>query len=276
MHHSMDQDALLRASAEDQARVIQEMAEVEGPAALVDWLQAAQSDETRRKLFAQAFQHLDQRSWANADLDAQVAVARGAIAEYLRQAEQHSVDDDELSRKLRDSANALSYNLAASLADCWPDDDLPREARHYTEGFAAAENCVRWREELGKGPRSLSMAHWARGIHLLGLRDFTGALEAWQTSQGYANQAAREAGKPEGAVADGDFNAILGQGFVGIGRMLSGDAAGQADFDSALDVFNAQLAGEEEPRREDAQIGLGQLRKTFQNYVLGISAGAGA
>jgi hypothetical protein len=271
----MDHEALLNAPAEDQARVIQEMCEVEGPEALVNWIQTAPGDETRRKLYGQAFVHLDQRNWLNPNLDAQVSVARAGIAEYLRQSELHR-DDLEQSRKLKDSANILSYNLSANLADCWPDDPLPREQRHFVEGFAAADNCVHWREQLGKGPRSLSMAYWAKGIHLLALSDIPGAVESWQQAYEQAQRAALEAGKSAQADADGDFNVILGLGYCGIGKLLSGEQGGQEDFDNALEAFNQQLQCNDEETREEAVIGLGQLRKVYQKYVLGIQADAGA
>lgn len=271
---AMDHDALLSAPAEDRARVMQEMCEGEGPDGLIAWLSSARSDETRRRLFSQAQQQLDLRAWPAGNLDDYIQVCRAGIAEYVRQSELLAVDDPELSRKLLDSANAMSYNLSAALANCWPDDELPRERRHFTEGYAAADNCVRWRHELAKGPYSLQMAYWARGIHLLALEDLPGVMENWSEALAQSVAYCQEKGLAEQAGPGSDFCLNLATGNLGIVKMLSGDRSGQADYDAALDAFNAQLESEDSEQREEAQIGLGQLRKIYHSYVLGIGASA--
>ncbi|MCC7477438.1 hypothetical protein IT575_03175 [bacterium] len=271
---AMDHDAVLNAPGEDRTRILQEICEGSGADGLIAWLSAARSDETRRKLFGQAQQQLDLRSWPAGNLDDYIQVSRAGIAEYVRQSDELALDDPQLSVKLLDSANAMSYNLSASLADCWPGDELPRERRHHSEGFNAAENCVRWRQQLGKGPYSLQMAYWAGGVHLLALEDLTGALQYFEQELEAALAYSREQGKSEESGAEADFCLLLAHGCRGIARMLSGDREGQAEYEAAMDAFNEQLASDNSELREDAEIGLGQLRKLYQRRVLGLSAEA--
>jgi hypothetical protein len=84
--------------------------------------------------------------------------------------------------KLKDTGNIFSYNLLADLADCWPDDDLPRERHHFEEGLRAAEDCIRWREELGKPNDRKAMAWWGKGAHLLSLDRANEAVDAFKTT----------------------------------------------------------------------------------------------
>ncbi len=270
----MDHDAVLHAPAEDRQRIIQELCEGEGPDGLIAWLSAARSDETRRKLFHHAQQQLDLRQWPAGNLDDYIQVSRAGIAEYVRQSDSTALDDPELSVKLLDSANAMSYNLSASLADCWPDDDTPRERRHHSEGFSAAESCVRWRQQLGKGHFSLQMACWACGIHLLALDDLTGAQQYFAQELEHAEAYSREQGKPLEISPGADFCLLLAHGCHGIAGMLAGAREGQGEYEAAMDAFNEQLASADSETREEAEIGLGQLRKVYQRRVLGLSASA--
>lgn len=273
---AMDHEAVLGAPAEDRQRIMQEMCEGEGPDGLVAWISSARSDETRRKLFSHAQNHLDLRNWPAGNLDAYVQVSRAGIAEYVRQSDSTAIDDTELSSKLLDSANMLSYNLSASLADCWPGDDTPRERRHYSEGYSAAEQCLRWREQLGKGPYSLQMAYWAQGIHLLALDDKPGALEAWEQALEQAEEYSRTEGKPTEPGPEAHFVLLLALGNRGIARLINGDSAGQADFDDAAEYFGVQARSGVREIAEEAEIGLGQLRKVYQQRVLGLGARAQA
>src|SRR5205085_6436120 len=60
------------------------------------------------------------------------------------------VGTSEEDDRALDSYNAMSFNLAADLADCWPNDESPRQQRYFEAGLRAAEDCVRWRNELNK------------------------------------------------------------------------------------------------------------------------------
>ena len=161
--------------------------ETGGPTTVVEFIDGFDGEE-RRKLYAFAQRAFYDRDWQGKNFDAYVEIVNAGIAEGLRQAE--AADDPEEAAKLTDYSNVLSYNLSADLAECWPGDDAPRERRHFEAGLKAAEDCIRWREELGKGPFPFSIAYWAKGMHLLSLGDHAGALENFRKSFDYAESSA--------------------------------------------------------------------------------------
>ncbi len=210
-------------------------------------------------LFAQnAYQH---REWTNKNLQHQIEVAEAGIAEGLAQAE--AAEDPGVKAKRTDFANVVSYNLAAMLADCWEGDPLPRGQEHYERGLRAAEDCLKWRAELGKGPFAFSIAHWAKGMHLLSLGRLEEAVRSFGDSLAAAEQNAREesGGEPD---PERDFGVALGRGFVGVARVVSGDSAGRDEYEAACRAFEVMAADESKAR--DAVFGLAQLRHVWSRY----------
>jgi len=201
----------------------------------------------RRRLYSLALQALGRQRWAGKSLDAQVALARAAIAEGLRQA--GAEPDPEEAAKRLDFANALSYDLSADLAPCWPDDPRPRERRHFETGLAAADDCVRWRERLGKPAGPLSTAWWARGIHLLALGRRAEALEAFERSRDLAREAAASEGRGTSLDASGHWSVLLGEGYVEIARQGLGDQEAPARLDALLGTI--EEAAESRPAERD-------------------------
>ncbi len=226
--------------------------ETDGAAAAVQRIEEFSDPLERRVLYMFARQGIVQEEWQGHNFDDYIAVVKAGIRECLRQAE---LEDEPATRAKRtDAANVLSYNLSADLANCWPEDARPREQRHYEAGLAAAEDCIRWREQLDKpaGPRS--MAFWAKGVHELALGQAAAARASFDRSTDYAREA-----------ADGDdsaFGVLLGQGF----RALAADRAGEPDaatgFAEALGTFEQQL--EDDARKDDARFGIDQLRTAEQ------------
>lgn len=233
-----------------------QLAESGGIPAVVSHIEAQEDPQQRRGLFSLASGKLSREEWPGRSLDSTIEIARAAIAEGVRQAEAET--DPIEAGKRTDFANVLSYNLSADLADCWPNDERPREKRHFEAGLAAAEDCLRWREQLGKGPFPFSIAWWAHGMHALSLGDAARATESFEKSLHAAQEVARGDERATDAGADATFGVNLGVGYLGLARMRAGDPEGQTMFDSALAGFAAQK--ESHPEEElDADFGVSQL-----------------
>jgi hypothetical protein len=197
-------------------------------------------------------------------LDGYVDVAKAGIAEGFKQSE--AASDKETAGKRTDYANMLSYNLSADLADCWPGDDVPREKRHFEVGLKAAEDCVKWREELSKGPFPFSIAYWAKGIHQLSLGDNEGALDSFSKSFNYAVEHAKAEGVNTDVSQEGDFGVILEAGYIGIVEMAGGIEGGKEHYEEAIAAYRAQIDNIPD-KKDDAQFGIDQLEKVKDKYV---------
>jgi len=230
-----------------------------GAEGVLAFIEAQPEDIQRRVLFLFARQGLVQRDWPGKSLDVAAAVAQGSIerlrAEARRAAE---AGDAQTARRRTELANVISYNLAADLADCWPGERPPLEARHFEVGLSAARDCVRWREELGKGPGPSSMAWWAKGMHELSLGRAQDAVESFDRSLALANEDA-------GSNAEEAFGSVLGRGYLGLARWIAGDDAGRRLYREALSVFANQLTDPD--RQEDARFGIDQLETVKLRYV---------
>lgn len=172
--------------------------------------------------------------------------------------------------RVLNSYNAISYNFAADLADCWPGDTVPREPRHFEEGLKAAENCVRWRNELNKPPKSFSLAYWAKGFHLLALGHYSGAVKSFNLSLAFALRDAQDKGQLGPVSPSSTFDVLLTSAYLGIAELAEGNPEGTRRFDDAMESFreqlrNAELTGDSEAK-EDAEIGIGQLEIAKAKY----------
>ncbi len=228
-------------------------AESGGGPAVVAYVAGRGDGLERRVLHLFLRQGLVKGDWAGKNLDAAIDVARAGIDEMLAAA----ADADEAERRkgLTNLANVLSYNLAADLADCWPGDQATRGPSHFAAGLRAADDCVRWREELENGPAALSMAWWAKGMHQLSLEDVRGAKDSWGRSLAFAEEAADSAQA---------FSVLLGKGYLGLVRWISGEEEGRTEFREALASFAKQLLDDE--RKEDARFGIDQLECVRERY----------
>jgi hypothetical protein len=219
-----------------------------GAAAYVAFVEGFTDRLERRKLYGAASGAMGPRS-TERDLDAACDIARAGIAEGLRQSATET-DPAEASRR-KDFANVLSYNLAADMAECWPEDSTPRARRHFVAGLAAAEDCVRWREELAKPPGPRQMAFWAKGTHEMSLGMARAAAASFERALEYARQSATTA--PAAVVVGGDFGVILSAGYLGI-------ATKSRLFDEACDAFEHTAETTTGEPAQDAAFGLAQLR----------------
>lgn len=183
--------------------------------------------------------------------------------------------DELLARGAVDDANKKTYNLAADLAECWPGDEQPREPRHLEAGVAAAERCLAWRRELGKGPGPFAIAHWAHGMHLLSLAHRAGAgrralldraVAALADSVECARRDAEDRGARTALDADGDYLVITNAGFLAVAREMASPGSGRAALDEARAAFRAQ-AERHADRREDALFGLASLDMVARRFL---------
>lgn len=233
-----------------------EAARAGGAPAVLAFVDGHADDLQRRVLHLFARQGLVQREWEGRSLDVAAEVAQGSIGRLLDESRQAAeAGDEETARRRKELANVISYNLAADLADCWPGERPALERRHFEAGQAAAVDCVRWREELAKGPGPSAMAWWAKGMHELSLGRTQDAVASFERSLAFA----REDADDERA-----FGTVLGRGYLGLARWIAGDDAGRALYREALGDFANQLTDPE--RQEDARFGIDQLETVKQRY----------
>jgi tetratricopeptide (TPR) repeat protein len=237
--------------------------ETKGAAAVVELINGF--DESQRlSLFAFAQQAFGGRDWAGKNFDAYIELANAGIAEALRQAE--AEPDAEKSAKLVDRANVMSYNLSADLAECWPGDTLPRAKRHFEAGLKAAEDCIRWREELGKGPFPFALAYWARGMHQFSLGDVAGATASFKEASDYSRKNAEDEGVSADVSPEGDFGVILNAGYLGLAEWAAGDEDGRTRYDAAIAAFREGAANYPD-KKDDFLFGIDQLEWVKAKFV---------
>lgn len=234
-----------------------------GASEVIRTIEAISDRETRRTVYAIAQKGFANKEWQGKNFDALIEVVSAGIGETLRQALE--ADDGETTWKLTDFANLLSYNLAADLAECWPNDEAPRERHHFEAGLRAAEDCVRWRRELAKPPDRRAMAYWAVGMHQMSLGNIWEALGAFETASGLARLAVVGTGRDD-VKPGGDFGVVLYAGYLGLARWLLGEPAGRAEFEQACTAFEETTAKSNRDQKDDAAFGADQLRWVARKF----------
>ena len=235
-----------------------------GPPAAAGFVEAFDTPLERRKLYFHAHRAFGGQEWAGKDLEKTADFTERGIEEMLRQSA--AEEDADTSRKIKDLANMMSYNLSADLADCWPGDEAPRTAAHFDRGLAAAKRCIAWRTELGKGPGPFSMAWWAKGMHELSLGRHRESVESFHRSLEYAKENASAGGHAAEIGATGHWSVLLGEGYVQIARCLEG----RPDARSLLDRCHAALVAGRAARpeeKDDLQFCIDQLREVETRYL---------
>ena len=235
---------------------MKELMEAEGPPAVIALVSGHVDAVERGKLFSLALNAFSSREWEGKNLDAIIAVAQAGIWDALQQAD--SARGEECD-KLLDRANVLSYNLSATLAPCWPGDALPREQRHFEAGLSAAEDCLRWRAQLKKGPMPFAIAHWARGIHLNALGRHDSALAAHESALHRAEAVAIAEGKPVRVASNAHWLVLLSAGYVELARRLAG-SHDVGPFERVLRIID-EAAKERPDEAEDLVFCADQLRE---------------
>lgn len=232
-----------------------------GPQAIIDYIQGFDSDPLRRVLYIASKEALAPQEAAGKDLDALIAVSDAGVAEIRGQVK--AAEADEERAQMLHGAHIVSYNLAAELADCWPDDDMPRTEAHHRRGVRAADDCLQISEAGGR-PGPIANDYWARGIHLLPLGDVEGTIQSWTKAREHAVSAAEANGKPASPGPDGTFLVNLTSGYLGLARWIAGEEEGRLAYELAIAAFRAQA--DDSDTKEDAVLGLGQLEKTRRQH----------
>lgn len=226
------------------------------PALVVEFIQSHSDLSERRQLYKLAQRTFGVSTFEGRDLDAVILVVRAGIDEGLRQSGAET--GPEAAGDLKNFSNVLAFNLAADLAECWPEDTLLRATRHFEAGLAAAMDCLRWRVELLKGPYPFSIAWWARGMHEMSLGMFTASAESFDRALDFGIQAAKTVGHEHDV--ETDFNVVLNRGYGGWARKLGGSRLGDEQFTNACERFSRIAATGEGEAKADAAFGLAQLR----------------
>jgi len=179
----------------------------------------------------------------------------------------HNEEDDQTLNQY----NAMSFNLAADLADCWPEDKLQREAHHFEAGLRAAEDCVRWRNELNRPPYSFALAYWAKGMHLLSLGHYSGAVKSFAMAGGAARRDAEEKDISAEVGPGTTFSVLLNEGYLGIAEQLDDSGEGLSRLQRAEGFFRDQIARGNESGdtelKEEAEFGIAQLETVRAKYI---------
>ncbi|MCP4547210.1 MAG: hypothetical protein GY835_12195 [bacterium] len=233
-----------------------------GPAGVKEFIDGFENPDERRQLYFYGQQAFGGRDWSGKDLLIAAEFVRMGITEMLNQ----SADAGEDSDGLKDLGNIMSFNLAADLADCWPGDDLPRDNRHFELGLNAAEDCLRWRAELKRGPNPFAMAWWIKGMHELSLARPAEALASFQQYRQFAIEYATGENLDVSVSGAGHWSTLLAEGYVAIGLCATGDAAGRAELDECITALEAARTAQ--PGEKDSlQFCLDQLNKVESNYL---------
>ncbi len=245
---------------EQHRQAMRSAAETGGGQAVIDYIEGFESGPLRRVLYIASKQALAPPDFKDKRLDDLITVSDAGIVEMLRQAE--AASDDEAYGQCIRAAHIVSFNLAAELADCWPEDDLPRTDAHHQRGVVAATDCLLWSESAGE-PMPISNDYWARGIHQLALGDAPAAIRSWTLSLELAETAAENEGQPADSGPAGTFAVNLNAGYLGLARWITGDEAGRVQYDGTIAAFKSKLGSDEDA---DAQLGIGQLEKTRDQH----------
>lgn len=239
-----------------------EAVENRGTLGMLTVILGAQDPYERVSLYRFMIRGLMFRDWRGKNLDSIIELAEKAIEDTLVSARNGVSDQDWF----KDQANIMSYNMAANLADCWG-DGIPRETRHFQQGLKFAEQAIRFRGDLKKGPGPFFMAYWGKGIHQLFLGQLQEGLKSLEQSFKHSVELAKAQGKPTQAEKNAPFEVILATGYLAIARSMNGQADASCELDQALDAFN-EMKGISAEAKEDAQIGIDQLNAVRRKFGL--------
>jgi hypothetical protein len=238
-----------------------------GPA-VVDHIRSLEDVRLRLVLYTMARRVLVMGDANERDLDAAVSVADAGVAQVgtLLAAEAEGQTRADLLRSL----HILNFNLAADLADCWPDElDKPAlrpERRHFERGLQAAQVLVSDIFEGALEPRIVANDYWVLGMHQLSLGDVAAASNSWDVAMARARAAATAVLKSPDPGSAAPFQVNLIAGYSAIASWLAGDTEnGRLAYQQAIGAFQAQL--HDSPTNEDARFGIAQLDTVRRKYA---------
>ena len=235
----------------------------------VTFISGFEAFSERLILYTLARQALMMEAGLPAGLDAAIAVADAGISEVEDFLEE--VSDLTERQNLMRALHMLNFNLAADLADCWPDDSLPRERRHFERGLRAAEALLAPVFEGAVTPEVLANDLWVKGMHQLSLGRHEDALDSWGKAVARAGEAATRAGLPP-AGPDSTLQVLLLSGYAALILVLTGNeqsaSVGRVLYRTTVGYLERRQARPEEA--DEARYFIAQLEKVRAVYAPGL------
>ena len=182
------------------------------------------------------------------DVSGMVAIGRAGVQYCLTRARELGASEPDRARKLRVSAQIMSYNLAANAWPGWNDEGIVISRDQLAFGLDMARLDLRLAIEMEYPPLKLSNAHWIIGAHELAARDFGSALKTFEAALKYAEAAASS------------NQALMVKGYIALTQLLAGGPLGAHAFAGSLAALRS--AG-----NDDCQFFAQQLetaRKVFE------------
>jgi len=196
----------------------------EGMAAIESFIDEIPTEQNQRLDMLESIRKaIDGIYIENKMLDRMHEAYEACISEALRVAEG--------DKSIIQYANVTSYNLAANLADCWPDAKQARSDKHFTAGVNAANRCVALRKQLDKPPHAFAMAYFVLGVHEYSLKHYAKAQKAWLKK--LENETIQ---LNDTAHAQTDLNMCLSRGLIGLAGWSLGTENNSNYEQSILDL----------------------------------------
>ena len=197
-------------------------------------------------LVAQAYAQLVMDlHWKASDVPGVVAMGRAGILYSLTRVRDLAAKTPEKVPAWRGHAKMIAYNLASFTWPGWGNEKLTITEADLAAGREAAAFNLRLAIELGVPPQKLSAAHWLVGAHRLSADDHAGAKASFRTAVEFS----RKAGDEEGA--------LMGEGYLAMAGVLSGDAKARKAMDAA--VAGLRKIGTDDGKRFPDNKGTGEF-----------------
>ena len=232
----------------------------DGAAAVIAFADGQRNPAAANQVFRFAIRKIGGGTGATTkELDGMIIIGDAAIANAMAAAE--AEHDESQAPVWIDEANISAFNLSANLCDCWGDGDS-RTQQHFEAGLRFANLALELRAELKKGAGPFSMAHWARGKHLLSLRRANDSAASFSSSLACERELARAKGLEVTASATSPSSLLSAQAFMGYAQIRAGNNAGLKLFEEAQGFLKAQADSDDKDVSEDAKSCLHQIAET--------------
>lgn len=243
---------------------LREAAEQHGVSGLVDAIKQMSDPLERRVLFMFARQGLLATGWLER-FDLMIGVADAGQRELLAEIEAATTDDETRSKR-RHALHSMLFNLAADLAECWPDDPDRRQRHHFEKGRDTAVEALRINDILNSPASTYANDWWIRGVHEWSLHA-PECLESLATAVRYAKEQAAADGASSDIGAKAPYTVLCFEGYHALAAQWQqpADAGATERYEHVCAAFEAQMA--DEATRGDAEFGLAQLRFVKQRFV---------
>ena len=176
------------------------------------------------------------------DVSKMLALGGKGVDYTMRKATELAVSEPDKSKKLKEIAKVMTFNLSANTWPGWDDPGVLITAEHIKEGLGFAETSKQLVEELRFGPDQVGNAYWMIGAQHLACGRAGEAHAALQRAKGAFAEA-----------ADNDSIAMI-RGYCALADKI--DPAKRNEANTELHRVYAEL---DESGNESAQFYKGQL-----------------